>query len=487
MAACLPVANAENSSAELPLIVDPVSLPSPVLMRPEQTETSIAPTALPPTPVATATEPPPVAPRSHYTLDATLNYELRQLQVTQTVDYLNDTATPLQELVLVVDANQTNNVFFLQNFDTTANGATASATLNGRYLSVTLTETLAVGARVQFSLSYLLALPAEQSSLGYWRQTNMGDWYPYVAAYDAENGWILDYPGQVGEHQTYPIANYDVSLSIENTVDDLVIAASAKPYKQTDGTYFYTHANARNFAFSISPEYATKSVTVDDIIVTSYYYPGYETAGAAALEATANALTLFGETYGAYPHDALDIVIADFGDGLEYDGLYFLGESYYRTYGGNSLGFLTMIAVHETAHQWWYGLVANNQAQDPWLDEAFAIYAEYLYYERFEPDWVDWWWRFRVDRHAATGNVDSTVGQFTNRRPYINAVYLRGVQFLHEVRLSIGAEAFADFSRTYLQTYQGEIVTPDDFWDHLAAYTTEAEISRWQAEYFSSQ
>lgn len=43
-------------------------------------------------------------------------------------------------------------------------------------------------------------------------------------------------------------------------------------------------------------------------------------------------------------------------------------------------GFVLLIApnspvVREVAHQWWYGLVGNNEYADPWLDEAFAMYA----------------------------------------------------------------------------------------------------------------
>ena len=32
--------------------------------------------------------------------------------------------------------------------------------------------------------------------------------------------------------------------------------------------------------------------------------------------------------------------------------------------------------VHEVAHMWFYGMVGNSQFRDPWLDEAFASWAE---------------------------------------------------------------------------------------------------------------
>ena len=44
--------------------------------------------------------------------------------------------------------------------------------------------------------------------------------------------------------------------------------------------------------------------------------------------------------------------------------------------------------MHETAHQWWFEQVANDQAQQPWLDESLATYSERIYYENIHPDLV---------------------------------------------------------------------------------------------------
>jgi len=38
--------------------------------------------------------------------------------------------------------------------------------------------------------------------------------------------------------------------------------------------------------------------------------------------------------------------------------------------------FLDVITQHETAHQWFYSLVGNDQAHDPWLDEALATWSQ---------------------------------------------------------------------------------------------------------------
>jgi aminopeptidase N len=40
------------------------------------------------------------------------------------------------------------------------------------------------------------------------------------------------------------------------------------------------------------------------------------------------------------------------------------------------------VVVHEFAHQYWYGMVASNEFEDPWLDEGFTTYSEIRLMER---------------------------------------------------------------------------------------------------------
>ena len=35
---------------------------------------------------------------------------------------------------------------------------------------------------------------------------------------------------------------------------------------------------------------------------------------------------------------------------------------------------------HELSHQWWYGIVGDDQFHEPWLDESFATWSEFLPY-----------------------------------------------------------------------------------------------------------
>lgn len=45
-----------------------------------------------------------------------------------------------------------------------------------------------------------------------------------------------------------------------------------------------------------------------------------------------------------------------------------------RPRGDTRSGQLPALVAHELSHQWFYALVGNNQATDPWLDESLATW-----------------------------------------------------------------------------------------------------------------
>ena len=143
--------------------------------------------------------------------------------------------------------------------------------------------------------------------------------------------------------------------------------------------------------------------------------------------------------------------------------MYYLSQDYFERYDGSFMNYLSLLSVHETSHQWWFGIVANDQANEPWLDESLATYSEYLFVEQYYPDLRDWWWQYRVEYYYPSGKVDMTIYDQDELRPYINAVYLRGATFLHQLRQSIGDDAFFSDLILYTETFRGQIVEASDF------------------------
>src|SRR5690606_13239018 len=147
-------------------------------------------------------------------------------------------------------------------------------------------------------------------------------------------------------------------------------------------------------------------------------------------DVASKSMAKFADLFGPYPHSRIAVVEGDFPDGMEFSGMVFVSRDWFTRWPGTGASYLTIITVHEIAHQWWYAGVGSDQALAPWLDESLATYSEYIFYEEYYPDLKDWWWSFRVDAYSPQGFVDSTVYEFSSIREYINAVYLRGAHML---------------------------------------------------------
>ena len=130
---------------------------------------------------------------------------------------------------------------------------------------------------------------------------------------------------------------------------------------------------------------------------------------------------------------------------------------------GTPQNYLTALAAHETMHQQWYGLVGNDQALELWLDEALCTYSELLFYEAVYPELVDWWWTFRVNRFQPSGWVDSTIYEHSAFRPYVNAVYLRGAQFVQAAREQVGDEVILAMLSDYAIRFSKRQASAEDF------------------------
>lgn len=427
---------------------------------------------------------------SQYSLSALLDYDAHRLSVDEQVDYFNSTGEPLSELPLVVEPSRYPGGFQIKTLSWADDQPVVGYTIEGPKLTLPLVAPLPPESRLELSLSYDLILPRQNASYGYTeRQTNLGDWYPYVPPYIPGQGWVVRDDAPFGEHLAYDIADFQVTIQLARPAaasgETLVVAASAQPQHQGE-TYQYSLEAARNFAWTVSHLYQVQQSTVGEVIVTSYSFPYHPLADGPALQETAKAFMVFNELFGPYPHDSLSVVEADFLDGMEYDGLIFLSHAFYDFYTGDQKSNLTIIAAHETAHQWWYGQVGNDQAREPWLDEALSTYSEVLFYEQVYPDLASWWWDNRIYFHSPEGWVDSTIYEFSEFYPYRNAIYLRGAMFLEDLRQTMGDQAFFEFLRAYLSQNRGRLATTQGFFDLLARYTS-ADLSGLVDSYFSKQ
>jgi hypothetical protein len=92
-------------------------------------------------------------------------------------------------------------------------------------------------------------------------------------------------------------------------------------------------------------------------------------------DATRATLKYYGEWYGPYPYGHITIVDPAWqsgAGGMEYPTLFTAGT---RWLAPARVTTPESVTVHEAGHQFWYGMVGNNEFEHAWLDEGFNTFS----------------------------------------------------------------------------------------------------------------
>lgn len=464
---------------------------------PTPTSTPLPATAtstLTPLPTETVAPTPRPAPaRPLYSLATVIEFDAHTLSVDETIVYPNRTGEQLTGLVLAIVPNLWPDCFRLDELRVDGVPATEYS-ITGQRLDLLLPNTLMPDSTVTVSIRFSLSLPFIQAVdpnvsrpriFGYSKlQMNLTNWYPFVVPH-VGGEWILHEPWYYGEHLVYEAADFVVDVRFSDAASAPVVAASGSPQPQADFTR-YTLTSGRTFAISASREFQVATLQAGDVTVASYAFPFFQGESQAAAQVSAQALELYSQRFGPYPHKTLSVVMGDFNDGMEFSAFFFLPKDFYNLYNETAPhSYLVSVAVHETAHQWWFEQVANDQALQPWLDEALATYSERLYYETYRPDQLGSWWGYRIDFFNPQGFVDVPIFKFQGFRPYTDAVYFRGAHFLEDLRTRIGDEAFFAFLQDYLARERMLLASPVDFFGILRSHT-QTDYADLVRQYFQN-
>jgi hypothetical protein len=435
--------------------------------------------------------------RPIYNINLQLNYTSKAAVVEQSITYPNWTGETLTNLVLAVQPNLWSGGFSLKSL--TVNDIPVTnyiiEPLNQR-LEIPLSQPIEPSRTAFVVMTYSLLLPEAQAYsdpnevrpqiYGYTaKQVNFVDWYPYIVPYEPGKGWLLHNPWYYGEHLVYDVGDFDVSVTFTDGATPLIAASGQEQDSSVEGSRRFVIEAARTFALSMSYDFKVAQQTVGDVTVYSYYFGFYDAPGEAMLQTTVDALQTYSEKFGPYRHKTMTAVQGDFNDGMEYSGLYFISRDYFNLYDNTPKNYLVAIAAHETAHQWWFDAVADDQALEPWLDEALATYSEHIFYETVYPDLVDWWWGYRYFEFLEPGWVDTPIYDGGGQRPYWDKVYLTGARFLEDLRTQVGDEIFFAFLKDYYSQMQGKRSTSADFF-RIFRENTAADITPLLVKYFKN-
>ncbi|MFQ5856781.1 MAG: M1 family metallopeptidase [Anaerolineae bacterium] len=425
---------------------------------------------------------------THYSIDVTIDYDNLTFTGREIVDYTNTERTPLDKLNFRLFPNgghsYGNGVLTVSRVTVDGEPVEPKLSLEDTVLQVRLPAILRRGKSVQLLLEFEGTVPrdfGESSVRSGYGTYNFADgvmalagWYPILAVFDDE-GWNLDPTSAVGDSVYSDMAFYTVDIT---TRSDLVLAATGAEVSQEilDGTTRYRYASgpAREFFVILSPDLEKATDSADGITVNSYYLPGHEAGGEAALRIAVDALKAFSRRFGPYPYVELDVVDAPMRSaaGVEFPGIILIGDFLYDNFGDL---FFEIATAHEVAHQWWYNVVGNDVIDEPWLDEALVTYSSGVYFQDVKGanvfQRVREQWDQAYDQAVKSGRDDLVTQPLEywdrpeNRERYGAIVYLKGALFFQAVRDDIGDDAFFKALQAYYQSRKYKIATPDDLLD----------------------
>ena len=430
--------------------------------------------------------PEPPEHRTHYKLDLILDYYSKYGTVSENVTYTNRSGQAMDEILLLVPPRDFEDAYNLQSL---TGERVQSHRDEGVRTWVKLDPPLQDLESTTITILFRLRFPAHQGIFGHTnRQLNVADWYPFIPPYDPETGWIAynrvtDVDNIiVGEYLVQEIADFDVSLKLINQPELIEVAASA-PGENKDGTFYYTLPLARAFAFSVSDSYFEHEIVHNGTRIHTYMFMNNQDKGPALCEIARKALELFEELFYPYPRELISIVAGDFLHNMEMDGMFMLSHKVIDFYVEGERNNMTILTPHELSHQWFYSLIGNDTVNEPWLDESMATYMEMLYFERYHPESVDWWWRNRVFEYDHSGYVNSDIHIEGGYVKYRAAVYLNGAKFMDDLRRTVGDEAFFAALKEYAYTNTWKIATAEDFFKAMSAHSN-ANLSGLLKQYF---
>ncbi|MDU6249585.1 MAG: M1 family aminopeptidase, partial [Paeniclostridium sordellii] len=177
-----------------------------------------------------------------------------------------------------------------------------------------------------------------------------------------------------------------------------------------------------------------------------------------------DSIEIFSELFGEYPYNKYSVIASDFYiGGMEYPMISMIDKNLYTN---KNKFLLEYVIAHETAHQWWYGTVGNDEVNEPWIDEALTEYSTILYFEkRYGKEYLD---RLIENMEAQSRsysdeNIFKPSSQYKNSTEYSLNVYTRGAVLFHKIREEVGDKVFFDILKDYYKTYKFKNVNGTQF------------------------
>lgn len=345
-------------------------------------------------------------------------------------------------------------------------------------------------------------------------------WYPKAAVYDKKGWHEMPYLDQ-GEFYS-DFGNYEVSITLpenyivaatgelikestqpatgENKVIEVTPAIKEKkPFfarkKQPAAapilsshslkTLVYKQNDVIDFAWFADKRFIVKKDTLAlpsgrEISVAAYSLPatGKNDVWKNAVQYIKKAVLSRSNLIGEYPYSSVTVVQSEtaYGGGMEYPTITVLS-------GLKKEKELESVIEHEVGHNWFYGILATNEREYPWMDEGMnTYYNHYRYTTEPEPaatkkkNEADFWdarlprGKQEMDdlmlRYAASEKMDQpieTSSEEFSAWNYELSAYYKASKWMQWLETRLGKELFDSCMREYYRQWKFKHPYPEDF------------------------
>ena len=406
--------------------------------------------------------------RPQITLAFDLADDLESVRGTEDVTFTPD--LPVREVVFRLTANTAPSVAEGNRIQVTAatagpggqpfrfERAGADAGTQGGLLVLPLAGEVPAGQRVTAHVEFTLTL-GDGAFDRFGRTADYAWWgtgQPLLA-WERGVGWhrepMLQY---TAESATSEAARIDLTVTAPTRLTLLTSGTQDDPAAAGDGRRRW-HAladRARDVSVAAGP-FTTASATVGGTKLVVGTGPGRSPA--ALLTEASRGVRELAARFGPAPFPVINLARLPIGGGgIEYPGsILMLDDS--RT-----------VTVHELAHQWFYAMVGNSQARDPWLDEAFASFAE----EGVDGAGSD-------SALRLPGKVGASTESYgPNENAYYTTTYAKGSAALAAARAAGPPAAFDAALHCYINANAWRIAKPADLAAALAELPASVKVLR---------
>lgn len=343
-------------------------------------------------------------------------------------------------------------------------------------LKVALSEPVYPEQSVKVSITYSLQPAKVNHRTGITAKTvNLGNFYPVLCAYSRE-GFIEKPYRPTGDPFVSDCADYDVTLT---TSKKYVAATSGKELSRTVSgelvTARYELKHARDFALVLSDSFKTLTAEAAGSRINVYYCGDREPK--KELDAVCESVQYFSDTFGAYDYPSLSVVYTPLSvSGMEYPALTMISDAL-------SEEDAVYTAVHETAHQWWYAAVGNDQTVCAWQDEGLAEYSTLCFFESHPAygytrtgllgEAIKSYRAYYSVYNQIFGKADTAMtrdlSEFASNYEYVNIAYNKGLLMFESVRAAMGDKKFFSALKSYYSANKRKIASPEELISHFAA------------------